>query len=307
MRLLRLCALGLVAVAVACSKDTGGTLGVQDPVAGFRYVNLVPDLGPVDFRVVDIIGDAPNAIGATFRTGGAPYGVITAFLPPHLPVRAGTRTIRVFRNHTHPDTASIVVYETTFDFVADNDYTLYMYGYSVSPANGTPALTAQIVQDNPTDPGASISVRVIHLAPTLSGSTLAAGNLDVFVDTLGAAVTPTAGTALFTNVAFGDVRTYSNRTPRIASAGPPAVTALNYRAVIAATGTTTPFIQADVPNGVVGTSTANPIAGDLVAGTSISAVIVPRSTAGSPAPQTAAFAAPTILFLIDRQPPRTAP
>ncbi len=305
MRLLRLCALGLAAVAVACSKDTGGTLGVQDPVAGFRYVNLVPDLGPVDFRVVDIIGDAPNAIGATFRTGGAPYGVITAFLPPHLPVREGTRTIRVFRNHTHPDTASIVVYETTFAFVANNDYTLYMYGYSL-PASGTPALTAQIVQDNPTDPGASISVRVIHLAPTLAGSTLAAGNLDVFVDTLGAAATP-VGAPLFANVAFGDIRTYTNRTPRPAVAGPPAVAALNYRAAFTATGTLTPFIQADVPNGVVGTSTANPIAGDLVAGTSISVVIVPRSTAGSLAPQTAAFTAPTVLFLIDRQPPRTAP
>ena len=44
--------------------------------------------------------------------------------------------------------------------------------------------------------------------------------------------------------------------------------------------------------------------GSTIAGTALSAIIFPRSVAGSQAPQTAAFAAPSVSFVWDRRPPR---
>jgi len=136
------------------------------------------------------------------------------------------------------------------------------------------------------------------MAPTLASPTV-----DVFVDTLAAAAAP-VGTPAFAAVAPGEVRAYVHRRSRVVAG---AVPALNYRSAIVATATLAPFIQADVPNGTTGTATSNPLAGDLVAGTAITIVITPASVVGSTAPQTAAFLVPTALFLIDRQPPRTAP
>jgi hypothetical protein len=45
-------------------------------------------------------------------------------------------------------------------------------------------------------------------------------------------------------------------------------------------------------------------AGTTIAGSAITGVIFPRSTAGARTPQTAAFAAPAMTFMWDRRPPR---
>jgi len=298
MKLLRVgIALLMAAGVAACSKDTSGTLVTQDPLAGLRYVNLVPDTGAVDFRVIDVVENAPDQVAATFRTGGSPSGVATTFLPPHAPVLAGTRHIRVFMNGTTAAVASQVVLDTTFTFDQGFNYTFYMYGYTRT--GQAPAVRAFITKDSlPSATAAQWQVRVIHLAPTLA-PTFAATPVDVWVDSLAAAATP-VGAPTFANVNLLQTSAYLPFTAR----GSPA---LNYRVAIAATGTTTPIVSAAVPAGVVGTSSTNPIAGDLVGGTGISAVIVPPSVVGSQAPQAAAFLVPTILFLIDKQPPVTAP
>ena len=44
--------------------------------------------------------------------------------------------------------------------------------------------------------------------------------------------------------------------------------------------------------------------GSTVAGTALTAVVFPRSVAGSKAPQTAAFQVPAITFMWDKRPPR---
>lgn len=297
MKLLRLCAAGMMAAAaVACSKDTDGELLTPDPVAGVRYVNVIPDTTALDIRVIDIVGNAPNQVAATFRTGGAPSGITTALLPPHQAVDAGDRDIRVFLNSTNPAIASTILLDVPATFVAGNNYTVYLYGYA-NPANGGTAMQALIVQDNPTDPGAQISTRVIHLAPTLAGATvtLAGTAVDVFFDGNAAGVTP-SGAPTVANAALGSVGNYVSR----------AVGATT-RAVATATGTFTPFIEVALPAGTVGTATANPIAGAGVAGTSMSIIVVPRSTAATGAPQAAAFTNPAIIVAVDRQPPRTAP
>lgn len=390
MRLLRLCAFGVIAAAaVACSNDTDGEVVTPDVLAGLRYVNLVADTGSLDFRVIDIVENAPNQVNATFRTGGAPQGFTTTILPWYQGVEAGARHIRVFRNSTDPAVASQVVFDTTYTFVAGQNYTFYLYGYartgqtpainalitadppqtltttnptvtqstmtaittttnqiiassttgswitggvtvgdmvilsghSTAANNSLRLVVAAVVRDTITITGTNLTanavpdssftltivrartaVRVIDLAATKAGTGGLASNVtDVFVDTLASAATPPAGSAKFTAVNFLEVRPY---TQLITSTG------LNYRAVIAASGTNTPIISGDIPAGTVGTSTSNPIPGELVAGTAMTIIIAPRAEPGSqavPSGNPAAFQRPDLLFIMDQLPPRTAP
>jgi len=284
-----------------CSKDSDGELVTPDPVAGLRYVNVVPDTGAMDIRVIDIVGNAPNTVNATFRTSGQPFGITTTSLPQHTAVLAGSRQIRAFMTGTTIAIASTVMLDTTVTFDAGKNYTVYLWGYART--GSTPSLRAMVVLDSvPTMTATQFAIRTVHLAPTVA-PTLATAGIDVFVDTLAAAAAP-VGTPTFAGVLPGDVRAYVLRTTRTAVTGPPAVPALNYRALMTATGTLAPFVQVDVPNGTVGTSTVNPIAGDLVGGGAVTAIIVPPSVAGSAA---TAFATPSILYIVDQRPPRTAP
>ena len=283
----RVCLACVMGVALAACHDTKqGVLQPQGPVAYLRYVNVVPDTGAVDFRIVDIVGDAPSAGAATFRTGGQPYGVPTNFLPPHQQVAVGARHIRVFPNSMDPLVTSHWLLDTTVTFVEGVYYTFYFTGTARS--GGVRALVT--VDTLPAAP-AGVAFRVIHLGGA------GVGNVDVDV-VAQAAVAPLTGTATFANVAPGAITAYQNLAVNAA-----------YKAVATAPpATRTPFLFfANAPAGVVGTTTVNPIAGTFVAGTAISAVIVPASVVGSTAPQTAAFLVPTILFMIDRKPILTAP
>ena len=145
----RVCALlllGASAVVAGCSHDTDGELVTPTAVAGLRYVNLVPDTIGLDFRVIDIVGDAPNTFNATFRTGGQPHGVAITGLPPHTAVLAGTRQIRVFLSSSDVNVASQILLDQSFTFDANQNYTLYLWGYA-NGANGTPGLAALMVND----------------------------------------------------------------------------------------------------------------------------------------------------------------
>lgn len=249
---------------VACHKTEQGVLQPIPPLAGLRYVNLVNDTGAVDFRIVNFIGDAPNAGQATFRTGGQPYGVSTNFLPPHWPVEANRDVeVRVFMNGLDPAVSSTVVFDTTMQFAANVNYTFYLYG-SARTANGVHAFVSVDTVPAP----AGLAFRVINLG----GATVGAADVDIVPRT---ATAPLAGTATFANVAPGAVTGY--QAVAVNSA---------LKAVLSAPGTRAPFLVSTfAPAGVVGTSSTNPVAGTAVAGTVISAVIVPASAGGSQAPQ----------------------
>jgi hypothetical protein len=188
---------------------------------------------------------------------------------------------------------------------ANNNLRLGVAGVTASTITIASAnLTANAVPDSAftlTIQSARFAVRVIDLAATKAGTVSLANAADVFVDTLAAAATPPAASAKFTTVNFFEVRPYTLLTVN---------SGLNYRAAIAGTGTTTPIISGDVPGGTVGTSTANPIPGEVVAGTAMTIIIVPRAVAGSqavPAGNPAAYQSAAVLFIIDQLPPRTAP
>ncbi len=294
MKLMRVgAAIFIVAALVACKHEGGPFSSTTPPVAGFRYVNLMPDRGAVDFRIVDAITFAPSAFGATFRTGGSPNGIATAVLPNYSPALAGTHVIRVFWTSTNPDTAQMVVLQDTVTLSANVNYTFYAYGYTT--AGQTPVVNGFLTQDSTPDPGTSVAMRVIHLAPPGSPTTAqdVPASVDVYV--ANQAVATPAGTATWAGVGVGTFSGYKTMTTDslqvfVTPAGTPA----------------TVTAKANAPKGVAGNLTTNPptdpIAGTQQAGTSITAVIVPRSLAGSKAPQT--MTTPTVIFLIDKIPPR---
>jgi hypothetical protein len=270
----RLCALCIVACGlVACGEDK---LGAPPPIGALRFVNAVADTSAMDFRVVDIIGNAPQFLENTFRAA-----------TPYQAVEAGNRHLKVFISPSRTDTlvGSPTVWDTTFTFVAGTNYTVVMTGFARTAS--APALGMQIIQDDPSaPPAAQIRLRAINLGSGL-------GAIDAFWRRTAA---PAPGTGFGTNLAFGGASAYA----------PLDTAALQVAAT--ATGTTTPTL-ADVvgPPGVAGTPAANPIAGTRVAGSVLTAFLLPASVAGSAAPQGGAFAAPTILYVADRRPSMTVP
>lgn len=305
MKLVRLLVLGaMAAAATGCERDTDGSLVAPDALASLRYVNLVADTGAMDFRVIDIVGDAPNTVGASFRTGGAPNGVTnpSPTQPPYLPVRAGTRQIRVFMNGTSAAVASTVMFDTTFNFVAGTKYTMFLYGYARTGGGG---IRSVITTDNPTTPAAGkFKLRLVNLAGDLAnnpgGVALGTGYRVDARAALTTTAVPLPGAVSFGNSGFGDVSSYVEFDT--SSFGPAATPVTSfYRLALTSTGATSPLaIQTLLPTGVRGTSTANPTAGSGVVGTVMTAVLVPRSVAGSAAPQTAALAVSTNIDSLTR-------
>jgi len=125
---------------------------------------------------------------------------------------------------------------------------------------------------------------------------------------------------LVANVPYGAIGTYQLTKADSFQVTNPTTRVVTFydtlRVVVTAAGTKTPrLFTANAPLGSPGftdqqppgSEAVNPIAGAAIPGSVITVVIVPRSVAGSMAPQTAAFTVPTALFLIDKRPPNTAP
>jgi hypothetical protein len=320
MRIVRILAIGLLAAGAACSRDNDGVLVTPDPTAGLRYVNLVSDTGAMDFRIINVIGDAPNTESATFRTGGLVFGNVnpSPTQPPYQPVRAGTPiNIRVFMSGTSAAVASTQMFDTTMTFDPGQNYTFFLYGTARTGTVGTSAdktgpfplgnrcCSVLLTKDSvPTLAAGKWAVRVLNLAPTYAGAPTAPANgaaIDVrFASTSGATPTAAASTAtvgVITNTAPGNLSGYVS----LDTTGTNAAAVPGYKLVAVANGTTSPAVfQAVLPLGTRGSSTSNPFAGTSVAGTAITAVILPRSTPASTAPQTAAASVTTNIDSLTR-------
>jgi hypothetical protein len=271
----------LVLATGACSRDASFTEPVP-PLAAIHWVNAVPDTMQQDFRVVDIVSNA-SLFDQDFRGSNMFYRGI----------EAGTREIKIFNSSSNPAIAQQVLTDMTFDFTAQTDYTFIHMGFART--GQTPAREVRVIPDNGADPGAlNVGFRVIHAGAGL-------GNVDVNLirhraDTLTLPVTP-----LVANVAYGAASAY-------VTVAADAVAADSLRVVVTAAGTTTPILaNVALPTGQAGTTSVNPIPGARVVGSVMTAVVVPRSVAGSTAPQTAAFTTPSAVILVDRRPPDTVP
>jgi len=277
-RILQLSMLGVaLGAGSACAPEKIFDSPVP-PTAGIRFINAMPDHGPVDFRPVDIVENS-TFYAVAFRSTTLLF---------YKNARAGQRQFKVFMSNTNlnlpaaqqQQIASTVLVDTTVTLEAGKRYTFILWGF----ANAQPARVLKIIEDDPADPGTQVALRVINAAAGL-------GALDVrqYPSTGTAPATPTwaavpaLSVSSYVNVAAGGIRynvqPAGGGTALFADATAPAGSA-------AVTGPPGPF---------------DAIPGTTVAGSAVTGIIFPRSVAGSPAPN---LTTPAIVFVWDRRPPR---
>jgi hypothetical protein len=280
MRPLRLSALCLVLAAGASCHPDAVTNSPVIPMGAIHFVNAVPDTVKMDFVVVDIISNA-SAFNVAFRGSNMFYKAI----------EAGTRRLKIFYDTTDVTIAQTIFSDTSFAFAANQNYTFVEAGFA--RPGSVPARTVLILSDGAPDPGAgNVGLRVVHVGAGL-------GALDVNVTRHASDTLPT--TPLLGGLTYGALGPYVALPADTAAAD-------SLRVVVTAAGTRAPAtVTLKLPTGVAGTPMLNPIAGARVAGSVLTVLVVPASVPGSPAPQTAAFAVPSGVVLVDRRPLNTAP
>jgi hypothetical protein len=289
--------MAICAAAVAvlgCKKDATFIEPIPD-YAAIHWLNAVPDTGQQDIRVIDIVSNA-GLFDANFRGANMFYQ----------PIETGTRTVRIFNSSPIDTIASQVLQETTVNTTVGQGYTFIHAGFART--GGTPARTVLVIADNPAAPAAGdVGVRFIHAAAGL-------GNLDFNVIRKGSDTLPDL--PLRGNVAFGTAATYagvkadSMRVFHPRTGVDSIVFYDTLRVVVTAAGTKTPVLFTTIlplgsphPNHPV----VPPLAGGAITGSVITTVAVPRSVAGSAAPQTAAFLVPAGVVFVDRRPAALTP
>ena len=270
-------------VALGCAKDAT----FEEPLpeyASIHWVNAVPDTGQQDMRIIDITENA-GLFDANYRGSNMFYQSI----------RSGTRTYRIFNSSTDPVIAQQILLEGTLDLAPDQGYTVIHSGFA--RATSTPAHAALILLDNAPVPAAGqLGVRAVNAGAGL-------GNVDVFI--VRKAVNPATVDSLpdaraASNIAFGQSSAYlAAAVDDTAAAAGQAM-----RVVFTTTGTKTVLASITAPAGQFGSSTIEPIAGSRIAGSVLTAVLVPRPVAGSAAPASAADSLISTVYLVDRRPPR---
>ena len=252
-------------VLTACTPDT--VVETEDiPTAGVRFVNAVPDTFAVDFRPVDIVENS-TFYGVAFRS---------TTLLAYKNARAGSRHFRIFQSGTTPEIASVVVKDTTVNLEAGKRYTFVLWGYA--RAGSSPARRLTVLEDSPADPGAQIAFRVVNAT-------------DAAIDTR---VYPNGGTvpsaATWSGVAALSASNYVNV----------AVGRTNINVQPAGGGTAIVNTEC-TQRGLAGSVDIEAAPGTEIAGSALSAIIVPRSVAGSTAPN---LTTPGLICVWDRRPPR---
>ena len=287
LRSLAICA---AAVAVlGCKKDATFTEPIPD-YAAIHWLNAVPDTGQQDIRVVDIVSNA-SLMDANFRGANMYYQ----------PIETGSRTVRIFNSSSVDTIATQVLTTTTVNTTVGQGYTFIHAGFART--GQTPARTVLLIPDNPAAPAAGeVGSRFINVAAGLGN--LAFNIVRHAVDTLTLPGTPLRGSVAFgTAATYAGVKTDSMRVfhPR---AGVDSIVRYDtLRVVVTAAGTTTPILfttilQPGSPNTI--NQVVQPIAGAALAGSVMTIVAVPRSVAGSQAPQT--LTTPAGVILVDRRP-----
>jgi hypothetical protein len=281
-------ALAGIAALGACRDPGTATLATNPAVAYVRFVNAIPDSGAQDWRFVDRVDYSPTTFNMGFRGifPGAAYQMAAV----------GNRHLRVFQSSldqtfNDPTQASTSIVSTIF---LDSTFTLTegQY-YTIIAAGSLRSKTAKfvILNDNFTDPGTSVGVRVVNTG---------VDGIDVYGSSTG-------GTSALPSSPF--VSSLPNYT---ASKWVTMATgALAVRAN--ATGSTTLPAMVDVtaPAGVAANQSLNltAIGGSTIAGSDFTAFIFPAAVPGSRAALVVAATCPTkcatagAVFAVDRYPP----
>lgn len=292
--------LGWTVAAVTLSACTPETVVPTEniPTAGVRFIHAVPDTGTMDFRFVDLVEN-----NAQWNVAFRNSVVIAANSPAstyvqYKPARAGQRHFRIFMHGDCSPTscnqalATQVVKDTTVTLAAGRLYTALLWGYA-NPTGpnrpaGAPPLQLAFFEETVADASPQVSVRVINTAEY-------AVNVGYYRRADSSATAPAA--MQWSNVAPLSRMDHITVAPDTllftvrASTAPATPLFGDRRAMIGA--------AAIPPNVAPGPIDAVP--GTMVPGSAVTAIVWPRSVAGSTA---AASTTPSISFVWDRRPPR---
>ncbi len=282
-------------VMSACKSPEQVTLTVTPPTAGVRFINAVPDTGGLnglDFRYVDNPVENNAQFKIIFRNNAVTANGFTASTQIEFkPAQAGTRYFKIFLDDTlastastflntptltiDPASAAILPNDTTLALVAGKNYTVILWGNSRGVA---PAMRLTAFEDDPADPTTNVALRVIN-------ATGAA--IDVRAYPKGGAV-PAAAT--WASVPALSASLFVTTTPGL----------IMYN-VQPAGGGAVLFVDGQALPGVANTVDIAAYPGTTIAGSAVTAIVFPRSVAGSKA---ANITTPTMSFVWDRLPPR---
>ncbi|MBY0489911.1 MAG: DUF4397 domain-containing protein [Gemmatimonadaceae bacterium] len=286
--ILRLTVASMVAGATltACRPDT--VITTEDlPTAGVRFINASPDTSGafgVDFRFLDLV-ESNAQFRHTFRSGPTTSGGVTgSTLVQYKAARAGARSYAVFLDDTIQTIASTKVFSGTANLTAGTNYTYIMWGQG---RTGTLKLGSW--DETTTVPSGKVAIRVINATES---------PIDVRYFTTGGteptdpswAAVPGLSKSNYINVDPASI-TFSVR----AAGG----TTNLFNNLLALPGT-----AASSSAGAGGKLDISSTPGTTVAGSAISLIVFPRSTAGARTPQAAAFLVPAGTFVWDVRPPR---
>lgn len=292
-RIYKFSLLCIAAGASACSLPDVVIPTETLPYAGVRFINAVPDSAGafgMDFRFVDLV-ESNAHFKIAFRN--LPSNNISAQIQ-YKGAREGSRRFRIFLDDTIPAITSTVVKDSIVNLVKAKNYTAMLWGNGRS--TGADAMRLNFWEEDVTPPAATkIKLRVIN-------ATNAAIDVRAYVGTAAAAQ---AGAPTWPALAPYSVSSYIEVDS----------TAYMYN-VRAAGAATNLFGDVAAMVGTVANCSGLPCKvnekadieaapGTRVAGSAVTGIVFPRSTAGSRTPQTAAFQVPAITFMWDLRPPRT--
>ena len=260
--------------AVGCSTEDGQPTATNapPPLAYIRYINALPDTQNTTVRFIDYIEFTPQTfVNVAYR--GVGQGLYQG-------LKAGSRQLRIFNADassfsTAGNTA--VLGDLTQTFEAGKYYTILFTGYA-----RTGSKSIKVIEDVLPSPGSNIAIRVLNANTGL-------GSIDAYK--VASTTTALSGSATFSSVA---AQAYSGYVTVAPGAFAIRATAAGDMATILASGA--------AQSGTAGTTAADPIGGATVAGTVFTAMVFPASVTGSMA---AASSAPSVVYIVDKQPPRT--
>lgn len=293
----------LAAGASACSVPDYLVPTELPPFAGVRFINAVPDSAGTNgmiFRFVDI---TENNMHYRIAFRNLPSNNVSTQIQ-YKGSREGNRHFRIFLDDEAQAIASTVVKDTTVTLVRQRNYTAMMWGNGRSAATAPDAMRLSFWEEGVADPGAGkIALRVIN---TTSNA------IDAWV------YTGTTAPALTSAPTWDAVPPYSPSSYVVVDSGTyryqvknDAAATVLFTNTVVMTGTV-PTCGGGLTPTAINPSGCPPgqpadieaIPGTKVSGSAVTGIVFPRSTAGSRAPQAAAFQSPAISYMWDRRPPR---
>jgi hypothetical protein len=296
MRFKTMLVLGLAVVGAGACKNESG---ISDPItlapaATIRFINAVVDTGTVDFRFIDKVENLPMLLGVPFR---GTSGFFTRVAP-------GARPVRIFVNSTDPVETQKRLIDTTITLAADKRYTLLYAG--AARGNADRLVVIEETTPPPTPAAGTVALRVLNADPGRAAADVGFA----ISDTVKPAVAPdTALKPAPARTVYAPLSTRIANVPYLAYSPYATLSALPaggrdslYQVQVATAGSGTVAYRAlTTQRGAAppAGATYGPQPGVQIAGSVLTAVLLPGATPGSKA-ATASNQTPTVILLVDK-------